>query len=491
MTPKDMMVVDANAEAMGIPRLSLMENAGSGLAQKIAELVEPGAVTIFAGIGGNGGDGFVAARHLLNQGFEVEVLILGHPCQIKSKETLINWKVLEKIDNNRNDLQVNVVKDSTQITPPHSKVVVDALLGTGVRGKVREPFSTAIDVINQSKSIKVAVDIPSGLDPLTGEVSDKTVKADHTVTFHRKKAGLKKASEDYVGTIHVCDIGIPRDAEVFTGPGDLLRLQKRDNKSHKGQNGRVLVIGGSKDYSGAPAIAALAALGSGTDIAIVTCPNVVASDIRSYSPDLIVKSLPNDLILPNDVDNILKISEAADSVIIGCGMGVEEGTRLALNQLMERIEKPVLLDADALKLVDRGVINEELETVVTPHAFEFKAFFGKDVPENLEDKMELIRNLTLNCPSTIILKGKTDIIGSNGAVRLNNTGNPGMTVGGTGDCLAGVVGGLMSQGHTGLEAGFLGAYINGRAGDLAKEKFGYNFTATKLLDFIPELVKSP
>lgn len=484
------MVVDANAEAMGISRSSLMENAGRSLAQKIAELVEPGRVTIFAGAGGNGGDGFVATRHLLNYGFGVEVLLLGHPCQIKSQETLINWNVLQKMDPTMSDLQIRVGTDSSQIKKIRSDVVVDAMLGTGVQGEIREPFATAIGVINQSKAVKVAVDIPSGLNPLTGVVSHQAVKADHTVTFHRKKTGLEKASDDYVGTVHLCDIGIPRDAEVYVGPGDLLRLPKRYEKSHKGQNGRVLVIGGSKDYSGAPALAALAALAVGVDISMVACPEIVSSQIRSYSPDLIVKSLPSDVILPSDVDYILKLTERADTVVIGCGIGIEKGTKLAVNQILENIEKPVLLDADALKLVDLDLKNEKIELVLTPHSMEFKALFGTAVPENMDDKIALVRNLTLKKPCTILLKGKTDLIGYNGLFKLNKTGNSGMTVGGTGDCLAGLVGGLMAQGHSGFEAGFLGAYINGRAGDMAQDKSGYNFTASQLLSLLPLVINS-
>ncbi len=483
------MVVDANAEAMGISRSSLMENAGCSLAQKIVEIVEPSRVTIFAGVGGNGGDGFVAARHLLNYGFEVEVLLLGHPCQFRSRETRNNWQVLERIDSILSDLRIRVVNDSSQIKETESDVVVDALLGTGAHGKIREPLSTVIDTINQSKGIKVAVDIPSGLDPLTGVVSHKAVKADHTITFHRKKTGLEKASTEYLGIIHVCDIGIPRDAELCTGPGDLLRLQRRDKKSHKGQNGRALVIGGSKDYSGAPALAALAALGAGVDISVVACPKIVSSEIRSFSPDIIVKSLPSDAILPSDVDNILKFAENVDSVIMGCGIGTEEGTKVAVNQILENIEKPVLLDADALKLVDLDLISTGLELVLTPHASEFKKVFGKAVPENLDDKIGLIRNLTLKNSFTVLLKGETDVISQNGLFKLNKTGNPGMTVGGTGDCLAGLVGGLMAQGHSGFDAAFLGAYINGGAGDHALDKFGYNFTATQLLGFIPQVMK--
>jgi NAD(P)H-hydrate epimerase len=251
-----------------------------------------------------------------------------------------------------------------------------------------------------------------------------------------------------------------------------------------------MVIGGSKDYSGAPALAALAALGAGADISIVTCPKIVASNIRSFSPDLMVKSLPYDVILPSDVDNILKLADNVDSVVMGCGIGTEDGTKVAVNQIIEHIKKPVLLDADALKLVDRGLITDKLELVLTPHSSEFKSVFSKEVPKKLEDKIGLIRNITLKNSFTVLLKGNTDVIGQNGLFRLNKTGNPGMTVGGTGDCLAGLVGGLMAQGHSGFQASLLGAYINGTAGDMALDNFGHNFTATQLIGFLPQVMKT-
>lgn len=482
-----MMVTDANAEALGIPRSSLMENAGRCLAYRIFHISKPCKVAIFAGNGGNGGDGFVAARYLLNKGFSVHVFLLTPPSQIKSKESKANWEVLQKISRELNPLKIKIVRDSSDLELTDAEIIIDALLGTGVEGKLREPISTAVDVINNSKGIKVAVDVPSGFDPLTGKVFDKSVKADVTVTFHREKSGFKAVKKEYIGEVHVCDIGIPREAEIFTGPGDFLRLKKRGSVSHKGQNGRVVIVGGSRDYSGAPAIAALSALKSGVDLAVVACPDVVSSSIRSYSPDLIVKSLPDDFITPKDVDNILELSENADSLVIGCGMGREDETAVALNYLIKMVDKPVVIDADALKLLDLGLIKKSAaEIVLTPHAAEFKSLFGIDVQENFEQKMKTISRASKSCGAAVILKGKLDVIAGNDKIKLNSTGNPGMTVGGTGDCLAGIIGGLMAQGHDTFEAAFLGAYVNGKAGDLAAEDYGYNFTATDLLNYIPK-----
>lgn len=488
MTPKDMMVADANADAMGIPRTSLMENAGRCLSNVIINHKEPCKVAIYAGNGGNGGDGFVAARYLINRGFEVEVFLLSDPALIKSSETRLNWEVLQSINQGTSPLRLEVVRDSSNLQSTDADVVVDALLGTGVRGNLREPVSTAVDIINQSEGFKVAVDVPTGVDPASGMVTDKAVHADVTITFHKVKVGLKIASVEYVGNIEVGDIGIPAEAELFTGPGDLLRIKKRDDESHKGQNGKVLVIGGSREYSGAPALAALASLAAGADIVVVACPKELSTVIRSYSPDIIVHPLSSDFLNPKDTDELVKISENFDTVVIGCGIGRESETALAVNDLVVEIEKPMVIDADALKLVGPGVLPRRVhETVITPHAGEFREFSGMGAPPNLQDKIRVVKEVSRESEATVLLKGAVDIIARNDKLKLNSTGNPGMSVGGTGDCLAGLTGALLAQGHDSFEAAFLGAYINGRAGDLALEEYGYNFSATDLLTYIPRI----
>ena len=487
MTPKDMMAIDSNAEELGIPKSSLMENAGKTVADHIIDTLDPCKIVIFAGTGGNGGDGLVAARHLLNNGYNVELFFIGHPDRIKSPETLQNWTAIKNINSGLNSLKVKIIEDSSSIEKVAAPVIVDALLGTGIKGKVREPISSAIDIINNSEGIKIAVDVPSGLDPLTGDVNDKAVKADFTLTFHEIKIGLKKAAVRYVGNIILYDIGIPKEAETFLGKGDLLRLKKRGITSHKGNNGRVLVVGGSQDYSGAPTLAAHAAFKSGVDLVHVACPQSVALPIRSYSPDFIVHTLSEEIIVEEDVDKILELSKNVDSVVIGCGMGRDKETASALNELVEGIKKPVVFDADALKLLDTQLIRKmESDVVVTPHSAEFKALFGLDVPEELKDKMEIISKTSNENECIVLLKGALDIISNGKKTRLNKTGNPGMTVGGTGDCLAGLVGGLLAKGHDGFEAACLGAYINGRAGDMASVKYEYHFTATDMMKYIDD-----
>jgi len=496
MTPKDMMVTDANAEAMGIPKLSLMENAGRCLAEVISKISDPCKTVIFAGNGGNGGDGFVAARYLLNKGFEVDVVLLSHPSRIKSLEACANLEVLQKISMGLSPLNIEVVEDSSNLKKIDYGVVVDAILGTGVSGKLREPVSTAVDFINASNGIKIAVDVPTGLDPLTGEVHHKSVVPDVTVTFHRAKKGLKNVGIEHVGNVHVCDIGIPHEAEMFTGPGDMLRINERSETSHKGQNGRVLIVGGSADYSGAPALAASASMGSGADITVVASPKAVSDVIRSYSPDTIVRTLSNtvsnDFVNLEDLDELLNLSKNADSLVIGCGIGRADETGDALNELIPKVQKPVVIDADALKLIDINTIVESvqngLDVVVTPHGEEFKSLFGFNVPEGLEKRMNMVSDVSKTSGAVVVLKGAVDIISNGNKVRLNATGNPGMTVGGTGDVLAGLIGGLMAQGHDAFESAYLGAYINGMAGDMAQRRYGFSFTASQVVDFIPRVL---
>ncbi len=488
MNKIDMMVVDANAEAMGIPKSSLMENAGMCIANKIFEISKPCKVAVFAGTGGNGGDGFVAARYLLNKGFDVDIYLIGHFSRIKSSEALKNWEVLHDINIEMNSIKIYQIEDSSQLQTVDADIIIDAILGTGTEGGLREPVSSSVDVINSSGAIVVSVDTPTGLDPDTGRVFVKAVKADFTVTFHKEKNGIKEASSEIVGTVHVCDIGIPKDAELFTGPGDLLRLNKRDKSSHKGQNGRVLVLGGSSDYSGAPAMAAMSSIRSGADLSVVACPNSLVSSIRSYSPDLIVKGLSDNYINFDDTSKILELTEDADVLIVGCGIGREEETRLALNEMIEKIQLPTVIDADALKIMDVDLIKENKnQMVLTPHKAEFKAFFGIDVPKNIIQRIDIVREASKESELTILLKGEIDVISDGNSVKLNATGNPGMTVGGTGDLLAGLVGGLMAQGHDPFEAAFLGSFINGTAGDFAMEDIGYNFIASDILDYIPKV----
>lgn len=210
ITVKQMMQIEENGHQMGFPRKLMMENAGASATRYLVEKfpnISSKKILVFAGLGNNGGDAFVVARHLAGYGSDVKVILLGSPDKIKTDEGKTNWELLEKM----NSVDLIITSDVNGLDL-QADIIVDGVLGTGISGKIREPYASAIDVINKSKAFKLAIDVPSGLDPDTGNIGDKCVKADVTVTFHKMKVGMPK-KKDMCGTILIEKIGIPPEAE--------------------------------------------------------------------------------------------------------------------------------------------------------------------------------------------------------------------------------------------------------------------------------------
>ena len=504
-----MMVTDYNCEYLGLSRLCLMESAGKSLAEEVGKIAvytfsKPVKVVIFTGSGGNGGDGFVAARYLLNRGYDVDIYMLKD--NIRSPHSKANLDILMNMKPRLSRLNIYNLKTLEDIencevakSADSEYVIVDGLLGTGISGKLQTNIRRAIEVINASNGVKISVDVPSGMDPLTGEVSDLAVVPDYTISFHKIKTGVRDADEELVGGLVTADIGIPFEAEYFINYGDFLRLKNRDEKSHKGNNGRVLIVGGSRDYSGAPAIAGMAAIGAGADLVYVAAPEKAAEAIKATSPDLIVKSLEGDRLSLRHVDEILSIADNVDSVLIGPGAGIDGETSKLFNVLSAKIRKPIVLDADALKQVELKLIRNRDDAILTPHLFEFKSFFNvsddlkldidsydfKKVDDNVTQFQQIAREIK----GTVIVKGQYDLILSGTRFRINRSGNSGMTVGGTGDALAGITAGLLAQEMDVFDSACLAAFINGLAGDMAYDKKGNGFSATDLVSYIGGVIR--
>jgi hydroxyethylthiazole kinase-like uncharacterized protein yjeF len=313
---------------------------------------------------------------------------------------------------------------------------------------------------------------------------------------HKVKTGIHKAGEEKVGGIVTCDIGIPIEAEYFINYGDMIKLNKRSLKSHKGNNGKVLIVGGSKEYSGAPSIAGLAAIGAGADLVYVAAPESAALAISTH-PDLIVNSLKGDYLTTEHAGEILEIAEKVDAVLLGPGAGINNETGKLLNILASKIKKPLVLDADALKQVKPQIIKNRDDVILTPHIFEFKSFFGKDikldldsydfaeVDENISEFQQVVRQIN----GAVVVKGAIDLVIQKNKFKLNKSGNPGMTVGGTGDALAGIATSLLSKGLNAFDAATLAIFINGLAGDEAYLEKGYGFGATDVVAHIGKVIK--
>ena len=498
-----MMVTDANCEYLGLSRLCLMEAAGKSLGEEVAKIAvftfaKPVKVVMFTGSGGNGGDAFVAARYLLNRGYDVDIYMLKD--NIHSNEAKINLEILLNMKPRLSRLTIHDLTDvgDFNLDEDEDFIVVDGILGTGIRGNLQKNIKKAIGVINESNGIKISIDVPSGMDPLTGSVDDVAVVPDYTISFHKIKTGVRNAEEELVGGLVTADIGIPLEAEYFVNYGDFLRLKNRNSSSHKGNNGSVLIVGGSKDYHGAPAISGKAAFGAGVDLVYIATPESAAIPVKSASEDLIVKSLDGDYLSLNHLDEILELADKVDAVLIGPGSGINVDTSKLFNVLVTKIKKPIVLDADGLKQVDISLIKNKDNIVLTPHLAEFNQFFNSKLKLDLDsydfkmvdENITEFQLITKNINGTVIVKGKNDLILSGSKFRINRSGNAGMTVGGTGDALAGIVVSLLSQDLSSFDSACLGVFINGLAGDKAYEMNGNGFSASDLVSYIGNVIKN-
>ena len=482
ITAREMRALEINSEYLGVSKLVLMENAGRSIAHEIMDSYPPKSrIMIACGLGGNGGDGFVAARHLAGSGYRPEVILLGRSGHIRSSEAAENWGIIASM---LESVTLTEVHDSSEIPEVKADVIVDALIGTGVTGPLRAPYRQIVDAINNSKAFKISVDIPTGVNADTGETYDTYLKADKTITFHKKKKGQEK-----IKNIQVRPIGLPPEAETQTGPGDVyIANRERRLESHKGDFGRLLVIGGSETYSGAPALTALGAYAAGVDLVYVAAPESAAEIIAGFSPSLVTVKLKGSKLTKKNLKTISSLLERVDAVVVGPGLGIHPDTFTAVNDIVEKVEAqkiPLLLDADALKAASGQGKRSHL-TVFTPHRREFEILTGKKVNCDLK---ESVLNAAGKLGGVILLKGNVDVISDGSHVRTNHTGNPGMTVGGTGDVLAGVCTAYMSMGVEPFQAACTGAFINGAAGDYAYSDKGYNFKAEDVVNKIPFVIK--
>ena len=490
ITSAEMAALDANCEFFGLAPLQLMENAGASIASELKKrFSEDAEVVIIAGKGNNGGDALAAARHLRNA--NVRVILVGRSKDLRTEASRRNWRILSECGYRMEEItDSSTLKTLKETLKPD--VIIDALLGTGVRGRVREPESSAIDLINESGAFVLAVDVPSGLNPDTGEC-DKAVHADLTVTFHRAKPGLlKNESKSYVGELVVADIGIPPGMERLAGPGDVrLVLRRREKSSHKGDNGRILIVGGGP-FAGAPALSALASLRTGADWVTIATPRNVAPIIASVSPNLIVQPLSGSILTEDDVSPVLNLMRMHDVLVIGMGLGAAEETKRAVKSIIEdESVKKAVVDADGLYGLDLPLkASKSKQVIITPHAGEFSKMGAQNPPADGEERLEFIREFSLRNRVVTLLKAAHDVISDGKRIKVNVTGNAGMTVGGTGDVLSGITGALFATSGDAFEVATAAAFISGSAGDAAFRDKGLSLLATDVVEAIPAILSA-
>ncbi len=486
ITWEEMKAIDTNCAQLGLLPIQLMENAGCSVSKVIRDHLFQGKILLIAGRGNNGGDAFVAARHLGQfPQFQVDVILLGNAASIRTEEAKRNFLLLRHCNiNSINEITCSGdVKLADLIN--NADIIVDGILGTGVTGMVREPEASAIDLINSSGKYVISIDVPSGTTD-TNNGAAKCVKANLTITFHKMKKELNKTMMScYTGELKVEEIGVCSHAESFIGTGNLRSLKRRSHDSHKGQAGRILIIGGGA-YSGAPALAALAALRTGADIVTVAAPSNVAGTIASFSPDLIVRCLSNQRLCGEDIPLISRLAEQHDVIVMGMGLGNEEEVVSTASRIIPMCKK-LVIDADALPALENAE-NSGSEIVITPHTRELSRMRKEETSVDLTKRIEEVMTFSREKKLVILLKGVVDVISDGKKVLLNRTGNAGMSVGGTGDVLAGITGALLAT-NTPMKAASCAAYINGAAGDLAFRDKGYGLIATDIIEKITEVIR--
>ena len=467
--------MDRNAEYFGVSILDLMERAGRGVAEvaRTEFALKGKRVVVACGTGNNGGDGLVAARHLKDEA-RVTVLLAKTRADFATPEARAN---LERLGD-----AVPVVEGAGAGGKPFqgADLVIDALLGIGLHGEIREPYAGLIREMNASGVPVLSVDVPSGFE------ASPSVKATVTAALIDAKEGMTEAN---AGRVRVVDIGFPKDVMELVGPGEFLYYPVPRPDSHKGQNGRLLVVGGGP-FTGAPVFVSLAAYRIGVDVVHVATPTIAFEPVAAASPNLIVHPLAGSRFLKADIGHVLEIASGMDAAVIGPGLGASDGTKEAVRQLVRSLNLPIVLDADALTAV-----SEDLSClagrrgVVTPHHKEFETLTRTRLPAELPAILEATRTFAKTTGLTVLLKGPTDVITDGAAHRFNKVHNVGMTVGGTGDSLAGICGGLLSRGLPPFVAARMAAFANGYAGNLAFEERSYGMMTSDLIEKIPRVLK--
>lgn len=462
-----------------VPGVVLMENAGRGAADIIAEMAEPdgGAIVVACGRGNNGGDGLVVARHLRARGFEVRVFLLDQPQTVKG-DARLNLDAFLGLGG-----EIEVLEDGFAALADaldRAQLAIDALLGTGLDRPVEGPHAGAIDALNDAPCPCVSLDLPSGLDADTGAVHGKVVHADVTITFAAHKAGLVQgASAEHAGDIEVVGLGI-FDGAVLAHTGWLgcfiepravrLALGERAPDTNKYQSGNVLVVAGSAGKSGAALLAARAALRAGAGIAtIASWPDAIAT-LEPRVEEVMTCTIDPEAIRESLSAALVKRA----SVAIGPGLGLDVHARALTEEVVLGFKGPVVVDADAISAFagrPEVIAGAPAARVITPHAGELARLLGTSSSDVERDRFGAVREAAARTGATVVLKGRHTLVASGSVVAVCDVGNEVLATAGSGDVLTGVCAALLC-GAPAHDAASAAVYLHALAADRWREAVG-------------------
>lgn len=500
LTAAQMREIDRRTIWGGLPSLVLMENAGRSVSdfirEKFGKLGEH-RIVVLCGKGNNGGDGLVAARHLFtnHRPAAIDVVLIAAPEDLKG-DAAQNYKMLLECG-------CPVARELTPSTRA-ATILVDALLGTGIKGPATGAIEQAIRQINSEfpRAKIVAIDIPSGLASDSGAVLGDSVQADYTVTFTAPKVGqVLPPGSDRVGELRVYSIGTPAalyedDPDIFLSllnPAQFQRLLgTRSKGAHKGDFGHVLVVGGSRGKTGAPAMTGMAALRAGAGLVTVASAESAVAVIASHAAELMTEPLPETTggaIARTALAKLEKIAVDKDVLAIGPGAGRDPDTAGFIREIAGKFAPPVVIDADGLNaLAGTDWRAGGRPRVMTPHPGEMARLIGKNIAAVENDRVNVARSFAMERGTVVILKGRRTLLGfPDGRVWINPTGTPAMATGGTGDILTGMIAGFLAQFPQDADNAIAAAvYLHGLAGELGAAVLGEKcLIATDLLRYLP------
>lgn len=508
VTSEEMRRIDKKAiEEIGIPSIVLMENAGLKVADAIEKKYGPlkgKYVYIFAGSGNNGGDGMVVARHLFNQKVKAKIFLLAEKKNIKG-DAAINLAITEKMGIPMREITSPAFMESLEKELEKADVVIDALLGTGAKGAPRGLMKKVIDLINKHSKNTVAVDIPTGVDADRGEVRGEAIKAEYTVSLAYPKRGLYLyPGMDYAGEIEIADIGIPTgleedkiNCELLALPDISKKLFFRKPSSHKGSFGHLLVIAGSPGMTGAASLTALSALRVGVGLVTLGIPEDLNPILETKLTEVMTLPLPQSkdkTLCREGFEKIKDFSQKCKAIAIGPGISSNKQTKELISMIIDQLNIPLVIDADGINVLagELSLLKKyKASLIITPHPGEMGRLMGTSAEEIQKDRIRSTVALAKKIGAIVVLKGaKTVIASKEGNSWVNLTGNPGMATGGSGDILTGIIGGLLTQKLSSLEAAKTGVYLHGYAADLAAQKKGeISLIASDTLETIPEAIR--
>jgi NAD(P)H-hydrate epimerase len=510
VTAAEMQVLDRRTVAdLGIPGLTLMENAGKGVVAAMEKHLGSLAGTrplIVCGKGNNGGDGFVVARLLLEKKAGPDCILLGRAAGLKG-DALTNYQRLAE-----SGITVVEASSPADIEPlfRNRKVVVDAIFGTGLTRAPSGLTAEAIRLMNGSGARVVAVDLPSGLDSDTGISYDPCVRSDLTVTMALPKLGLwLYPGRELAGTVEVADIGIPvtevlspkskaqspEPDRTWLLDAEHIRsiLPRRRPDGNKGSFGRALIIAGSRGFSGAAILAGRGAVRSGCGLVHLAVPEGITGVAAFCVIEAVKTALPQTedaALSPAALEFLLDLSTEAQSVAIGPGIGTDRRTRELELDFLAEVEKPTVIDADGINNLKEHLAllsRAKAPLVLTPHPGEFARLTGRKPAEINADRVGLARKFATEHKVVLVLKGASTVVAApGGSAFVNPTGNSGLASGGTGDVLTGLIAGLLAQGMSPLDSACAGVYLHGLAADIAVRSLTeYCLAAGDLPDYLP------